>query len=285
MFEIIPDESNAKYHANEALSRSDIDLFIQNPKKFCIYNVLGRKPQRAEKTYVKDTDYFEIGSALHMRLGEGLDEFTKHYIVKPAHIKLTLKAGKEWRKENVKGRILLDTSVGTMIESICNSVAESAVLSKIIKLSKPELSVRGKINGLKLQCKPDLLLENIQDQDILDLLGANKGDNVIIDIKTTANLAGFDHSIKYYHYYRQAVFYQYLLQHAGIPTSKFVFLAIEKQVPYDFRLIDLGPETLKKGAAELMTALTRLREFYQDPLAILNRKVELETIEIEQNLF
>jgi exodeoxyribonuclease VIII len=221
---------------------------------------------------------------VHCIIGEGYEEFEKRYVLKPGKMDRRTKAGKDafdyWLM-GINGRQPVDLQAYEAAEGMHAAVREVGWLGRLLDMGTPEVTLRGELHGLKVQCRPDLLVQNINDQEVCDQLGIPLGGSVIIDIKTTSHYDNFKYSIKSFKYHRQAAFYLYLAKEANLSINKFIFLAIDKNMPYDYSIIQLGDETLKLGTLEVLEGLNKLRDFYRDPLAVLKRDVSLETIDIE----
>ena len=86
MATIIENMSNADYHAHSAISKSGLDLIEKSPAHFFY----------AEREKTKE---MVIGSAFHdlVLLPETFNEL---YIIKPAEMNFSTKAGKEWKQQS-----------------------------------------------------------------------------------------------------------------------------------------------------------------------------------------
>ncbi len=282
--EIKYNEPIEEYHKNQAVSTSKLNTFLKSPKTFYYDYFLGRRHERPLPTCVSMEDHFAFGSMVHCIIGEGYEEFEKRYVLKPGKMDRRTKAGKEafdyWIM-GINGRLPVDLTAYEAAEGMFAAVKEMGWLSRLLEKGTPEVTIRGEVHGLNLQCRPDLLIQNITDDEICNQLGIPNGGSIILDIKTTNQYDNFRHSIKSFKYHRQAAFYLYLAKEAGLSINKFIFLAIDKNMPYDYSIIELGEETLKMGTVEILEGLNRMREFYADPLAVLKRDVHLETIDLD----
>jgi len=99
--------------------------------------------------------------------------------------------------------------------------------------------------GLLCRCKPDFIVS----------------DGLLIDLKTTVSADAFEFSKKIwdFRYHLQAAFYQAVAKWAGLPCrDQFVFVALEKEEPFDLAVFTLDIGALDKGQAEYRYGLDRL---------------------------
>ena len=97
-----PVETNAQYHSDtEWASSSMLKALLESPRKYeGRYNA---KPGDDNYFHPMEADHFDVGTAVHMLLLEGKDEFYKQFAVSPAgNNDRRLKAWKTWSRETRK---------------------------------------------------------------------------------------------------------------------------------------------------------------------------------------
>lgn len=285
-FEIIYNLPIGEYHGDKHISCSKLNVFLKSRKLFYYDYVQGKKSNDTSVDLVKLGDPLAFGSAFHACVGEGMDEYNKLYAVKPPKMDRRTKAGKEAFQaftESIGDRLPIDRDAHDAILEMRSSIYQNEVLGRAISSADAEVTIRGVVFDIPVQCRPDLLLRDIQDPEVASLLGVDLGDNVIIDLKTTKDVGSFEYSIRSFKYYRQAPFYQYLCAKAGIPIKKFIFLAVEKQPPYDNKLFQIGDDSAHHGADEVVQGLADLSNFLKNPTPDIQPDTEIHQVELPEH--
>jgi hypothetical protein len=126
--------------------------------------------------------------------------------------------------------------------NIRNAVYANNIAVKLLEQGHAELPVFGKIEGLDAKCKVDFL---------------NTKYNVCIDLKTTvcSSPNEFSKSIYNYRYHVQAAFYLDLTK-----ADKFIFIAVEKEAPFNVELYEIDAEAIELGRKEYLKDIETLKK-------------------------
>lgn len=282
-FKVLYDEHARDYHTSGAFGSHSLSSFLKNPRQFYKDHVNNRKAY-VDPTTVKLTDALALGSAAHMLLLEGTDVFWNHYFLKPTYIDRRTKKGKddyaEFMKEN-DGKIEVEHGAWDLLQNMHVAIDELPIITRMIEQGNPEVTIRGNLYGVPVQCRCDLLIDSVQTQDVAELLGVDVGDRVVVDLKTTRDNEGFPWALKRLKYYRQAAFYTHLMESAGIPAAKFVFLAVEKRNPSDVELFECSQQTMELGTLEVMKGLGDLADFLKCPLPFIQKDLSIKVLDVE----
>lgn len=162
----------------------------------------------------KKKDYFDFGTAFHVRM-EGQVKFLNEY----HHCNLPRKNTKAYKEleDEFEGMKLISTECHEQIEDMVISVKEHPVAKNLIKDALFERVIRTKYLGMPSQIKIDCLTPGI-----------------IVDIKTTAKISGFDWSIRKFGYGESLAFYHEVFRAARpdeIPPDLYL-VVVEKEEPY-----------------------------------------------------
>src|SRR5690606_23183416 len=104
-------EPNEVYHADPALSCSQLKVFANRPRLY--------KAQYIDKTYQpKRSDALDIGSALHDLVLLGRDHYTKSYAVAPHCDRRTNKGKEVWQAfcDEANGKTVLKDEEAEQVE-------------------------------------------------------------------------------------------------------------------------------------------------------------------------
>lgn len=219
--------TNREYHADPAISKSDLDQIHRSPLHWQY-----RKAHPPEQTPA-----LLIGSAVHKMVLES-DKFFDEFAVAP-QIDRRTKSGKEEYAEFLKesaGKSLISQEIYQLSVNIAEAVSHHKTARALLSGGQAETShfwtdIR---TGLECKCRPDYLRNGF-----------------CVDLKTTqsASQEAFEKSAYNYRYYVQAYWYLHGLKMCGITDTDFVFIAVEKDPPYAIAVY---------YADELMTALGKM---------------------------
>jgi hypothetical protein len=97
--------------------------------------------------------------------------------------------------------------------------------------------------GMTLKCRPDRIIGS-----------------TLVDVKTCGDIGMFEKSIANYNYHIQAAFYMDVFELAtGTKPGNFLFIAVEKQAPFDCAIIQLSKEYLEIGRMQYKKALNEMK--------------------------
>ncbi|MEM7789778.1 MAG: PD-(D/E)XK nuclease-like domain-containing protein [Verrucomicrobiota bacterium] len=270
-FGVIVGEPNDVYHANDAISNSDLSLFIKNPKRFeALRNGDIEKESKA---------CYTLGSLFHLVSLEGIEAYNERYVLnihepkKPtpqqlrAHgnfgnidkpTKAQLEAFQRqsqlieayenfWKVHEGKESVRLedDQTARAMRDSMLDDEDALEILYGFEEMHK-ELTVRTEKlkHGFSVQAKLDIYDEQT---------------NRIIDLKSVHKLDQFRKEVWDFGYYRQAAFYSLVAELVfGKPIQEFLFIAVEASAPHEVGVFKCDEDFIAQGIAEIKAGLTHL---------------------------
>ena len=228
--------TNKEYHSHPAVSKSDIDLFLASPAKFEL--------KKLGKLAPPENSALVLGSATHKLTLERAD-FDSEFSIEPVVDKRT-KAGKEAYAEFYE-KLGTKTAINIDIYHQALAMADAVLGDKIAKhfLSSgfAERSFFSTYNGLEIKCRPDFYNEKL---------------GVIVDLKTTSNLAEFSKSVGNFNYHIQAALYTDIARANGLEVKNFLFIVVEKTAPFLVGFFELSENAVEYGRACYQTALDKI---------------------------
>ena len=224
--------TNQDYHRKtEYISKSLLDLVHKSPAHYKAY-IEGEKQAPSSA--------MNFGSLVHSVVF-GQD----NYAIMPECDRRT-KEGKaiyESFLAHAEGKeLIVTTEQALQANQIANAVLAHPKASILLEQGQAELPIFGKIEGLDAKCKVDFL---------------NTKYNVCVDLKTTTNSAPheFAKSIYNYRYHVQAAFYMDLTK-----AERFIFIAVEKEAPFNVELYELDAEAIERGRQEYLADIETLKK-------------------------
>ncbi len=234
--------SNAEYHADPAISKSDLDLINRSP---AYYKYVKENPR-------EQTAAMLLGSVVHKLVLEP-DIFAAEYAVCPATDRRT-KAGKEIYQAFIdglhEGVEVITEDVYKTAQAMAESVKNHPIAARLLQGGQAENSYFWDESGVKCKCRPDYLRTDLK---------------CVIDLKTTQNASpeSFVKSAYDYRYHVQAAWYLRGLKACGIDVENFIFIAVEKEPPYtvcvytaDELMIKLGNDTADENFRTLCECIS-----------------------------
>ena len=209
------------YYKNQLLKISDADYFARpelNFSKFKNFIVSGKNYEAKLEEEEKVTDSLLFGSVCHANLLDQ-DELKKY---KPIpQLDRRTKAGKEeyekYTKEaEEKGLSLVDETIYNQ----ATTINLTPVVTNLLNLegNVTERTVLWDYKSLNCKSKIDIY---------------NEEQGILVDVKTTRDLASFEKTINQSRYYLQLAFYQLALEACNKPVYSWKIIAIENQAPFD----------------------------------------------------
>ena len=226
---VYPMVSNAEYHADPAISASHLHAISQNPHTYFKKYLDPNRPP-SEPTYA-----MKVGTFVHTAVLEP-DEVDKRYSVCPT------------RKGSANYNRLMDAG----IEPVTQSQWDQAMFMRDAVMNHPEaawLLSNGKAEQslwwddeqfeLRCKCRPDWW-----------------NDDIVIDLKTTqdASPKGFASSVAKWRYHVQQMHYV-----AGTKAARFVFVAVEKEYPFNVGVYELDNEACGIGEELRQRDMNRIK--------------------------
>ena len=216
-----------KYHATLALSKSGLDQFQRSPAHF-------RAWQDGIST-VESTPAMAFGSAFHCAMLEPI-EYQKRYTTFTGDRRT--KAGKEeYERISASGMTILTQEQSEAIGAMKLSLQSHPAASKLLANGDTEVSCFDTFDGIKVKARIDLLPDH---RDVYDALA---------DIKTTqdASPVSFAKSAAQLRYHVQAAWYLRFFP----MKRRFIFIAIEKNPPYEAAVYEMDDAAIAQGNAEI----------------------------------
>lgn len=229
--------SNNEYHASIGVSKSGLDLVRISTAKYQ-YKVLNRHIEEDPGPAKV------IGTAVHAAILEP-ELFKNRYIFQPRDMKRNTTAGKLAYANllNISaGKVILKEDDYEKVVAISENAKKHEWVKKHLIDGYAERSVfwNDPDTGVLCKCRPDYYTQEL-----------------IIDLKTTDD-AGLDFikSIELWGYHRQAAFYSDGMKEVQ-NKKKFIFVALEKDPPYEIGIYELDEDDFEIGRIEYKSALRK----------------------------
>lgn len=230
-------DTNAQYHENNALSRSDLRYILKSPLHFkCKMN----EPKVQTKEML-------FGSAFHKLILEP-DNFDNEYAIMQS-VDGRSKEGKAYKEQFMleagDKNIIDELDYASMLQMraslFSNDLAKALLTNGEVETS---FYWKDEATGIDLKCRPD----------VVKTIGQNK---LIIDLKTCkdASKDEFQRSCISYFYTLQAAMCREGLRVETGEHYEFIFIAIEKDSPYDINIYQADDLFFKKGYKDLQNCL------------------------------
>lgn len=224
------DIPNAEYHASAPFSKSDLHLLSKSPAHF----------KYALEHKEEATKAMDFGTAFHAYLLEP-EKFEEEYITAPKIDRRT-KEGKALVKEiEESGKTLIPEEEMKTIEQMSQNVLSNKYAAALLSGEKEKSYFwNDKRTGIDLKCRPDCRTD----------LGSV---SVIVDLKTCVNADtdAFFRSCLKYGYDLQAALYKRGVEQFERKPHRFVFIAVEKEPPYAFNILEADALFINKGNDDL----------------------------------
>lgn len=250
----ILDESNADYHANDAVSHSKRETFRKRPALF--------KRTYIDKAVTRDeADHFTFGSAFHCAILEP-QKYGDLYVAQPDDIKV--RRGKEWDafKAAHDGREILRPADAALIDTLTAAVAGNPYAMDLISSAGAvcESTFRTGMTplGFAMQCRPDVY--NPQGCEF------SAGIAYLADVKTVESFDRFEKQFYDFGYYRQSPFYRETIVRAApsMPVpQRFFYIVVEKGEPHGCTVLEVDGLAMAEGSKETDQDLAALARCYQ----------------------
>ena len=241
--------ANDEYRKVKAWSKSDLDLINKSPALV----------EWARNAPVEKDMSPNLGTAVHSAVLEP-DLFSSEYARLPK-FDLRTKAGKEAaeavnREIAASDKIALDEATYSQVIAMRDSVLAHPVARTLFTSEGvSEASILGEINGVKVKCRPD----RIVDDSVL-------GRHIIADLKTTADIDKFNWSVRDYRYHVQDSFYSDIYEQLTGHAPQFLFVVVGvKRVfgRHPVRVFELPQLAKDKGRELYLADLDRANELDQ----------------------
>jgi exodeoxyribonuclease VIII len=239
--------TNDEYRAQKGISKSELDLAHESVA-LLEWNKNNPAP---------GSESVDLGTHIHCALLEP-DVFDREYIKVPDFE--NNKAGREKRDAFIErigdSKIVLDTETYLQVCAMRDSVLAHPVANMLLTSKGiSEASIFGEINGLKVKCRPD----RIVDPEVFN-------QHILCDVKKTADIDKFHWSARDFRYHVQDAYYSDIYKQYSGHTPRFIFIVVGEKRSigrYPVKVYELDTETKHKGSDAYMKDLETVRE-YQD---------------------
>lgn len=231
--------SNEDYHKEEAVSKSDLELFHRSPAHY------------KAKELKEPTPAMVFGAAFHTFVLQP-ELFEKEYAVMPKDLKLTTIEGKAFAMtEQGNHRELIKWNDYQIMRDMMISLADHDTAIKLLQSKGPrEISAFWTDKRIGLECKLRA-----------DLITSES--NVVVDLKTTVDARPevFMRQAANLHYHWQASHYLGgITAITGVEHKDFIIIAVEKEPPYAVAVYHFDDAMIYCGEEELKILMDRMKE-------------------------
>jgi exodeoxyribonuclease VIII len=187
----------------------------------------------------EETQAMKIGSAIHCAVLEP-NFFDERHIIIPDGVDGRTKEGKSIISEaKQSGKVILTKSEFDSCNEVAAAVSSNKGIGNALKKGDSELSIFTDDR----KCR----LDHYNSGNIFDLKTCND-----------ASPKGFSRQIHNFGYHIQAAWYMDTCKMAGLEADGFIFIAVEKELPYAIGLYELGADSLQAGRSAYKLALEKL---------------------------
>jgi len=217
----------------------------------------------------KDAPALAFGRAAHVLVLEGLDAFNDQYHcggpTNPKTGKLYgagTKTFAAWAAK-VDGKIALHGDDADKIAKMANRLKRIKAFQQLTENGTPEVTIRRDYLGIPCQSRIDWI----------------SGRPAIVDLKTTADLFGFQYDITNYGYLWQMAFYQEMARRWFGCTLDVYLVAIDKQDEPNGYVMRLSESSLATAQAENESMMWKVKEeFLQKQEELLCRQSQKQLV-------
>lgn len=219
--------TNTEYHSmTDYLSKSNLDLIRKSPAHYKTF---------LDGEQSKPTPAMIFGSLVHSLVFK-----EDNYAVMPECDRRT-KDGKaiyeQFLSESAGKELIVTASQFETANQIKTAVYNHPKAAALLRQGIAEVPVFSELHGVPVRIKPDFL---------------NTQFDICVDLKTTACSAPdeFSKSVWNFRYHVQAAFYSDVLKSAGKQIKSFMFIAVDKDAPFNVEVYQIDDEAIEKGRAE-----------------------------------
>lgn len=235
----------AEYHApRDELSSTGAKLILESPKKFKYQILDGHRVYKAG---------FDLGTVVHTKvLGVGADfiEYPEEHLTAGGNVS-TKAATVAWEEEmRAAGAVILTPKQAEQANGMAEAVlAEPESRRLFEREGHSEVSIFDEFLGVKRRGR-------------FDYMPTDGG--FVVDLKTTfdASPFGFRNSVESFGYYIQYGHYIDILERITGEKRDMIFVAVEKEPPYDVNVIrfDENEDYARFGETKALDAVDTYRE-------------------------
>ena len=236
--EVAYNQADLSYRKEPGVNQSSLKKILKSPAHY----------QAALKEKFLPSPAMEIGTAAHCLILDGPTAFENSYVLQPDDVKLTTKAGKEWKAAQGRKKVLKDDGKDKMWSSIHGMAEQLATLEHYSITDDAEYIKRNEVSiywdWFGVRCKARL-----------DSVLVEQG--IVLDLKTTQSVEPeqFGKKVVGLGYDFQAAYYTKAAELAYGKPFRFIFAAVERVAPFDVQLFEVTPDMMAEGMAMCEDAL------------------------------
>lgn len=239
--------TNDEYRSIPHFSNSDISMALQSTALL----------EWSKNAPSDGSESVDLGTHVHCAVLEP-DVFLKDYVKMPDFGSSAAgKRSAEQFKENMKGKIMLSSDTSNTISNMLGSIMAHPVANKLLtSAGESEASIFGEIQGMKVKCRPDRVVDP-------DCFG---GQHILVDVKKTADIDKFKFSVRDFGYHRQAAFYSDIYYQLTGVRPRFVFVVVGEKRSigrHPVRVFELPEEVIEIGRLQYLEGLEKCREYQE----------------------
>jgi len=224
----VHDISNSEYHGSQGISRSSLMKIKKSPYHYW-YEYESGLYQRPEPT-----DALILGDVVHTIVLEP-HLYDERYVISPKFDRRTTAGKADYAafQESAMGKVVLSPEIAAQAAGMAGAVNQNEIACSLLADSVVEESIFWTHEtGLQCKVRPD-----------------SRCGSVVVDLKTSkdAGFRGFQSSAFSFGYFVQAGMIHQGLKSIGVDMEKFVFIAVEKDLPYAVGIYVLDEEALDYG--------------------------------------
>lgn len=204
-------ESNSDYHANPAIGSGDIRRMVESARLY---------KDGVDGICDRESKALLFGIASHMCLLEP-ERYANEVAIKPDGMSFATTIGKDWRKAQV-GKVIVTYEDAQHLTRMQERMPDE--VRAIFSSSRKEATVRTELDGLTVQCRPDLWQTDAHR---------------FYDLKTIDGIGGIDRAIWSHLLYVQLAWYGRVLEAETGHRHASRLIFAEKCPPYRWKVIDL----------------------------------------------
>lgn len=266
---VIQGEPNDVYHDCEAISNSQLSMFLTDPKRF--EGLRNGSLEREEKPC------WDLGSLFHVLSLEGIDEYQAQYVheslvpQKPTSAQVKAYEKYQYIDKPTKAQVEAHAKQSALIETHAQFWRHHA--GKTVAKADDDAKARAMRNALFADTDAADLLYGWETsrRELTMRTGTTKFGFAVqvkfdyfedtgfaVDLKSVRNLDAFKRDFFKFGYYRQAAFYSLVCELVTGVMPQFYFIAVESEAPYEVAVFWPEPAAIEAGIDEIEVGLAAL---------------------------
>ena len=247
--------SDPDYRAIDAVNYSGLKLFADSPLHYW------HRYRNPDYVAPEPSKALKLGSAIHCRPLEGLEEFSRRYVREAKFDRRTKEGKAQWAawKESVGDAEVLSPEDWDTVMACSDAVLKSPMASALLEgahgSSEEVVQAIDEETGLMIKGKCDRI-------QVVD------GKTYIVDLKTCSQMYGgagpngVPKSVARFKYHWQAAFYTDLLNASGDwgEVAGFLFVFVEKEAPHAVGIYEASDQMVQAGRDQYRVALRQYKE-------------------------